>query len=103
MNMQLRTPSWRPEVLVDERGRRVTDGDGGTVGIPGPLGRERVTTALPLNGSGPVQVAGPPVVHSNQLSYLADADGTLIGTVPPVWIHRLLPARWTEDTRRLGG
>jgi hypothetical protein len=41
------------------------------------------------------------VVRDAGSSFLADPDGALIGE-PAVWVNRMLTARWTEDTRRLG-
>ena len=70
------------------------------VGRPGPFGRERVMSALPLE-PGPALVSPPTVVHDAGSTYLADPDGALIGD-PAVWVSRMLTARWTEDTRRLG-
>jgi hypothetical protein len=68
------------------------------VGQPGPFGRERVMSALPLD-PGPTLLSPPTVLHDPGSSYLADADGALIGD-PAVWVERMLTARWTEDTRR---
>jgi hypothetical protein len=99
----LRTLSARPEILVDDQRFRTVDPvDHGRVGIPGPLGRERIVTAIPLNPgrTGPVQLAAAITVHDSQVFYLGDPDGNLIGE-PAVWVHRMLPARWTQDTRRL--
>lgn len=97
----LRHLSTRPELLVDEHGRRIVDPVNKTfVGIAGPLGRERVVEALPLNESGPVQIAPHEAVHDADGFYIADPDGNLIG-VEGIWVHRMLYARWVEDTRRL--
>lgn len=96
----LRNLSARPQLVVDARGQRLVD-NGDRVGIPGPFGNNRVVSALPTNkAGGPVQLVVPVVMHDHTMCYLADPDGTLIGT-PGVWVHRLLTARWTQDTRRL--
>lgn len=84
-----------PQRLVDH------NGIGLSVGIDGPLGRERVVSALPLNKtSGPVLLEAAQVLHDVGLCYLADPDGNLIGT-PPIVVHRMLSARFVTDTRRL--
>ena len=95
----LRLPSARPELLLDQRARRVGDESPATVGIPGPFGRERVLPVLPLK-DGPVRLEPPMVVHAADASYLADPGGQLIGQ-DGVWVQRLLPATTTWDTRRL--
>jgi hypothetical protein len=47
-----------------------------------------------------VQLAPALTIHDNQVFYLADPHGNLIGE-PAVWVHRMLQARWVQDTRRL--
>ena len=94
----LRHPSPRPGVVVDPAAFGVVDPTRDFVGRPGPFGRERVLFALPLE-PGPALLSPPNVVHDPGPAYLADPDGNLIGT-PPVWVNRMLTARWTEDTRR---
>jgi hypothetical protein len=94
----LRHPSPRPSVVVDPAAFGVVDPTGGFVGEPGPFGRERVMSALPLD-PGPALLSPPTVVHDAGSSYLADPDGALIGD-PAVWVERMLTARWVEDTRR---
>lgn len=99
----IRSLSARPELLLDVFGLRIVDPVTSTaVGIPGPSGRERVVEALPLNGSptGPVQLAPHLVVHDQGGYYIADPDGNLVGS-QAIWVHRMLDARWTQDTRRL--
>jgi hypothetical protein len=98
----LRTLSARPEIVVDNQGFRLIDPDSSRIGRSGPLGRQRIVTALPTNESetGPVQLAANVALHDAQLFYLADPDGNLIGR-PAIWVHRMLSARWTQDTRRL--
>jgi hypothetical protein len=97
----LRHPSPRPSVVVDPAAFGVVAPDASIVGRPGPFGRERVMSALPLD-PGPALLSPPTVVHDPGSSYLADPDGALIGE-PAVWVERMLTARWTEDTRRLWG
>lgn len=100
---QLRNLSARPTLLVDDHGRRVVDDDPtlpGSVGIPGPFGRERIVTALPTNKSyGPRQLTAAVIVHDAGLCYLADPDGNAIGE-PAVIVHRMLAAAPTAVTRR---
>lgn len=98
----LRQLSSRPTLLTDEASRRVIDKSSETlVGQTGPFGRERVVSALPMN-SGPVAIAAPLVLHDEDGAQLVDPDGNLIGE-PAIIVHRMLTARWTEDTRRLAG
>ena len=94
----LRHPSPRPSVVVDPAAFGVVDQTGGFVGRAGPLGRERVLFALPLD-PGPALLSPPTVVHDPGAAYLADPEGGLIGEAA-VWVERMLTARWTEDTRR---
>jgi hypothetical protein len=97
----LRHPSPRPSVVVDPAAFGVVaPADGSFVGLPGPLGRERVMSALPLD-PGPALLSPPTVVRDASSAFLADPDGALIGEAA-VWVNRMLTARWTEDTRRLG-
>jgi hypothetical protein len=70
------------------------------IGREGPLGRGRMLFALPLD-PGPSEIRRRLVVHDSDLAYLADPDGNLIG-FEGVRVSRMLTARWTEDTRRLG-
>jgi len=95
----LRHPSPRPSVVVDPAAFGGLDPSSGRlVGRPGPFGRERVMSALPLD-PGPCLLSPPTVVHDAGSSFLADPDGALIGE-PAVWVGRMLTGRWTEDTRR---
>lgn len=99
----LRTPSARPELVVDPRAYTVLDpSDLTRVGLPGPFGRARCLYALPVNESPQQWLEPHKVVHDHDGAYLADPDGNLIGT-NGVWVARMLGARWTEDTRRLAG
>lgn len=95
----LRNLSARPELVVDDHGERITDPSGAVVGIPAPLGRERVVFALPLQKTlpSPLRLAA---LTSDHGVLLADPGGNLIGR-EGVWIARLLYAQKTEDTRRL--
>jgi hypothetical protein len=96
----LRQLSSRPELLRDQDSGSVLDPSSQSlVGISGPLGRERCVYAIPM---GPVDIVTPLLVHDTDGAYLADAQGNLIG-MPRVTVHRMLSARWTEDTRRLAG
>lgn len=98
----LRNLSSRPEVVVDPHARRVFDPtDKSRVGIPGPFGRERLIFALPINGSGPVRLSAPIVVHDQNGAYVADPDGILLGMAGTV-VSRFLAAGPTAETRRLG-
>ena len=96
----LRHPSPRPSVVVDPAAYGVVDPTRTFVGRDGPFGRERVMSALPLE-PGHALLAPPTVVHDGGSAYLADPDGALIGEAA-VWVDRMLTARFTEDTRRLG-
>lgn len=99
----LRNLSARPDLVVDPRARTLVDPPTGTrLGRPGPFGRARVVNALPVNGSAPVQLAAPAVLHDPDGAYIADPQGNLIG-VAAVWVSRMLTARWVEDTRRIAG
>jgi len=97
--MFLRHPSDRPSVVVDPAAYGVLDPlTPAIVGRPGPFGRERVMSALPLD-PGPALLSPPTVVHDPGSAFLADPDGALIGEAA-VWVNRMLTARWVEDTRR---
>jgi hypothetical protein len=95
----LRTPSARPELVVNDRGGRI--GPNGTqVGFDGPLGLERVVKVLPLI-NGPLQIDGGEVLHAADIGYVADPQDHMIGLRAPLWIDRLLLATVTWNTRRL--
>lgn len=99
------TVTSRPTLTVDENAGRVAEPvtDRTYPGIPGAFGYFRIVTCLPTNGAGPVMVMEPLVLGDGQ-SYLGDpTDATFVGEHGPQYIHRLLSARWTENTRRLGG
>jgi hypothetical protein len=95
----LRQLSDRPELLTDDASQQVADPVPNIIGRSGPFGRDRVVYALPM---GPVDVVTQVLVHDDDGAYLADPDGNLIG-MPRVTVHRMVAARWTEDTRRLAG
>lgn len=99
----LRPVSARPELLVGEpHSPRVEDPGKTQVGVVGkPLGRERVVFALPTNGSGPVQLARLDSVQGGG-ALVADPSNNVIGINNAVWVHRMLWALPTADTRRLG-
>ena len=99
----LRGLSERPELLVDHRGMPIGDvTNRSTVGVPSPLGNERLVFAIPLNEAqtGPIQIAPHEALRDNGGYYIADPGGNLIG-VEGLWVHRMVYARWTQDTRRL--
>jgi hypothetical protein len=94
---QLRNLSSRPTLLRD--GNFVTDPSGAQIGTPGALGRHRVVAALPM---APVEIQRRVLVHDGGGAYLADPAGNVLGT-DRIIVHRMLAARWVEDTRRLAG
>lgn len=97
----LRPGSWRPELVVDDQALRLVDPVTEThVGVPGPFGRERCLVALPTNGTGPVLISPLGVVVS-PTAFVSDSDDpvNLVGHRAGVWVHRILFARRTEDTR----
>ena len=71
----------------------------GLVGVSGPLGRGRITAALP-SASGPRQLVQHGVVCDSGLGYLGDPAGVLVG-VPGVTVARMVDAGTVTDTRRL--
>jgi hypothetical protein len=95
----LRQLSARPTLLPDQDSHAVADAVPNFIGTPGPLGRNRIVSTLPM---APTLLVPPSVVKDQNGSYLADPSGALIG-FPKVIVHRMLQARWTEDTRRLAG
>lgn len=94
--MELRPPSSRPVIVVDEAGRAAIDPTTrARVGRPGPFGRERLLWALPLAWAelsrGVVVDAGGPL--------LADPEGSVTG-LARLYVPRMLRARRVENTRR---
>lgn len=97
----LRGPSARPLILTDDKGGRIESPPTPTQpGIAGPLGRDRVITALPLGG-GPVQLAPARLLHDGDFGYVVDLSGNVIGENAAVWVQRMLTATVAGDTRRL--
>ena len=100
--MQLRpSTSARPELLVDTRSGRVSDqvSQQNQIGVPGPFGRGRCMQALPMAA---LWLSRNKYVHDEDGFFVGDAEGNVLG-FPGVIVHRLLGARWVEDTRRLAG
>jgi hypothetical protein len=95
----LRNLSPRPTVVRDQDSHQLVDAVPNFVGSPGPFGRNRIISTLPM---APTLLKPPAVVHDQNGGYLADPSGALIG-FPKIIVHRMLSARWTEDTRRLAG
>jgi len=100
MTSNLRPLTPRPTVLVGGRAS-VADTSSSRVGTSGPLGRARMVTALPTNGTGPVKLV-PPVVVQGGLGYVGDPSGNVIGGSSAVWVHRIVSAAKAPETRRLG-
>ena len=96
----LRHPSSRPSIVVDDAADRIADPSSSTtVGRPGPFGRERVVFALPLD-PGPALLSPAELIRDASVANLADPARVLLG-VPAVWVSRMLTASATNDTRRL--
>jgi hypothetical protein len=93
----LRNLSPRPTVVRDQDSHQLVDPVPNFVGKPGPFGRNRIVSALPM---APALLKPPAVVKDQNGSYLADPSGALIG-FPKIVVHRMLSAGITEDTRRL--
>jgi hypothetical protein len=100
----LRPTSTRPTLTGDPWGFIIIDPvTGARVGVPKPLGRERCLSALPLGeyDTGPKLVT-PHRPLSDPWGYLIiDPISNYVVGKPGMWCHRLVSARWTEDTRRL--
>jgi hypothetical protein len=90
----------RPEIVVDSAGSPVSDAVD-LVGFAGPLGRHRLVAALPTNGTGPVLIARARTLADNRSLAVVDAAGTVLGSAGTVWVHRLVYAQRTPNTRRL--
>lgn len=99
MTVPERTLSDRPTLIVDQHGPPVR-GRPGFPGFDAPFGRERVVKALRTNKVGPVLIEAAHVLCDDLGCTIADPDGTYIGR-DALWIHRLLSAAKTLDTRRL--
>jgi hypothetical protein len=97
------TVTARPTVTVDARAGRVREPVSNSFpGTPGLFGRGRMVTCLPTNGDGPVLLRSA-VAIGDPAAYLVDPDGNFVGVASALYVHRMLTARWVEDTRRLGG
>jgi hypothetical protein len=92
MSTPLNGLSARPVIIVDSEGNRLGAPDGGTIGTPGPWGRNRLVTTLPL-------ADGPRRIRPDIL-ILQDPQGAYVGT-PGLIVSRLVQATTTLDTRRL--
>jgi hypothetical protein len=106
----LRTLSARPQIVVDASTHPVRDPGApsspptlGAIGVPNPLGRSRVVSALPFNKSpgGPVQLQAPRALTDARGCLLADPAGNVVGDRQRIVVHRMLYASKTPDTRRL--
>jgi hypothetical protein len=96
---ELRSPSVRPEVLVDQQSGSTIDPAGARVGTPGPFGRDRLISALPTNKTAPVQLAAPQTLRDHAGCLIADPSGAVLGS-PGAWCHRMVHAGRTAATRR---
>jgi hypothetical protein len=95
--MELRAPSVRPELLLDQRSGAVQDPASVTqVGRQGPFGRERCLFALPLAVT---ELSRGVLLKDQDGAMIADPAGNVIGTLR-VYVHRMLSAGRVEDTRR---
>lgn len=100
MTNSLRSLSSRPELVVDQQGQPGSDPKTASIpGRPGPFGRNRLVSALPLR-DGPVTIVKPYILTDAAGGTLADPHGLVIGT-PGVKIDRLVSAAKAADTRRL--
>jgi hypothetical protein len=100
MTASLNQPSPRPTVLVSNEAI-VRSPDKTQPGIAGPLGRSRVLFALPLNKAGPVQLQRAEIINGPPAAFAGDPQVNLIGFAGAAWVHRMLTADRTTDTRRL--
>jgi hypothetical protein len=95
--MELRQPSPRPTILLDRQSNALQDPPSVTqVGLPGPFGRARCLFALPLAVT---ELSRGVLLKDQDGAMIADPAGNVIG-VARVYVHRMLYARPTEDTRR---
>lgn len=87
----------RPVLIDDAWGVRLRDPVSGTyVGVPGPRGRERVVSALPVRE---LRVYGPILTDDPWGVQLRDpVSGYYVGRRGYTLV-RMLSAGWTQDTR----
>lgn len=91
----------RPEFIVDAWTFMLYDPVSQTyVGRSGPFGRERVVAAMPMRNAPPQPLVRARVFTDAWGIALADPQDNLVGTAGVI-INRVLPAQWTEDTRRV--
>lgn len=95
-----RHTSPRPDILVDQGSAFAPDLLPGAIGRAATIGRDRVVAALPL-GDGPRLLVEPTVIVDAHGGYVVDAAGGWLGR-SPVWVSRMLSARFVDDTRRIG-
>lgn len=84
-------------MLRDQGSTQVADPVPQIIGVPGPFGRNRIVSTLPM---APTLLRPQAVVKDVSGGYLADPSGALIG-FDKIIVHRMLQASITEDTRRL--
>jgi hypothetical protein len=96
----LPTLSARPQFVVDASGGSVGDLTA-QLGGPGPFGRNRLVPALPLNKSHAVQLAPAWLLVDSAGCLLADPSGANLLGAAALYVHRLLAAAKTSNTRRL--
>lgn len=100
MTYPLQHLSRRPELVVDTWAFALVDPVTKTyVGRAAPFGRQRIVSALPLK-DGPQLILPDRMVNDTWGFALSDLSGNILGK-PAVVVHRMLRARWTEDTRRV--
>lgn len=101
-----RMSSPRPELVVDERGRRVGAPDGSTIGIPGPLPGRRVIWAFPTNapGGGPSRRYSPPfppndfVTIGIDMSFVIPLGADVASATLSIFTNTASPAPSTDFT-----
>lgn len=102
----LRKNSPRPTLIVDPHSHSVGTPAPTQLGLPGPLGRERVLFALPLSETPAQFLNAPTVLLSPRWAMLEDPTATpppVLGAGPDpdrVWVPRMMVGRKVEDTRR---
>lgn len=98
----LRKNSPRPTILISPHSHSVGNADPTRIGLPGPLGRERVLFALPLSETPAQFLDAPTVVLAPRWAMLEDPTqpATVVG-FDRVWVPRMIVGRKVEDTRRM--